>query len=254
MSYSNVFIHLDGGHGGVTEEGRYTTAPDKMVIYDWNPVPGSPLIHEVDGKFHFYEGEFNRLITEGVAKLLTEMQIPFIRTYDQIKDTPLRARVNQERQIKAILDAFKNKRTLFISTHANAGGGKGIEVFTSRGQTYSDVVASYYIGVLAPMLELAGWDVPFRLDYFSDGDPDKEANFYVLKETTGPAILIEHGFMDNVDDLRMLCSPAVQDIFIRAQAITCLWLANQPLEFDPVVAASTEVIMPPRVDDLSKEP
>ncbi len=45
-----------------------------------------------------------------------------------------------------------------------------------------------------------------RTDY-SDGDPDKEAGFYILNRTKGPAALVECGFMDNRDELEFLRSP-----------------------------------------------
>ena len=39
-----------------------------------------------------------------------------------------------------------------------------------------------------------------------DGDPDKEANFYILRKTDCPAILAENLFMDNEKDCRLLLS------------------------------------------------
>jgi N-acetylmuramoyl-L-alanine amidase len=38
----------------------------------------------------------------------------------------------------------------------------------------------------------------------SDGDHDKEANFKVLVGTAMPAVLIEFGFFDNIDDAIMM--------------------------------------------------
>ena len=45
-----------------------------------------------------------------------------------------------------------------------------------------------------------------RTDYL-DGDPDKEAGFYILNRTKCPAALVECGFMDNRDELAFLRSP-----------------------------------------------
>jgi len=39
-----------------------------------------------------------------------------------------------------------------------------------------------------------------RSDTYSDGDVDKESNFYVLKYTSMPAILSENFFMTNYDN------------------------------------------------------
>ncbi len=43
----------------------------------------------------------------------------------------------------------------------------------------------------------------FRSDY-SEGDPDKEANFYVLKHTIMPAVLTENFFMDAERECRQI--------------------------------------------------
>jgi len=40
-----------------------------------------------------------------------------------------------------------------------------------------------------------------RTDY-SDGDPDKEAQFDVLVDTRMPAVLTENFFMDNIDECK----------------------------------------------------
>ena len=40
----------------------------------------------------------------------------------------------------------------------------------------------------------------------SDGDPDYEENFYVLKKTSCPAVLTENFFQDNKDDVEWLSS------------------------------------------------
>ena len=45
-----------------------------------------------------------------------------------------------------------------------------------------------------------------RTDY-SDGDPDKEAGFYILNRTNCLAALVECGFMDNRNELEFLRSP-----------------------------------------------
>ena len=46
-----------------------------------------------------------------------------------------------------------------------------------------------------------------RTDY-SDGDPDKESAFYILKHTMMPAILTENFFMDNFHECKeYLMSP-----------------------------------------------
>ena len=40
----------------------------------------------------------------------------------------------------------------------------------------------------------------------SDGDPDKEADFYILRNTKCPAVLTENFFMDNPVDCKLMLS------------------------------------------------
>ena len=41
---------------------------------------------------------------------------------------------------------------------------------------------------------------------FSDGDPDWEEGFYILRKTKCPAVLTENFFMDNEQDLAYILS------------------------------------------------
>ncbi len=44
-----------------------------------------------------------------------------------------------------------------------------------------------------------------RTDY-TDGDPDLEADFYILRHTSCPSVLVENLFMDSKPDCRFLLS------------------------------------------------
>ena len=84
-----------------------------------------------------------------------------------------------------------NLKAPLLSIHANAGGGHGIEVFTSPGQTESDSWATDVLDSMAKEFP----NRRIRSD-FRDGDADKEARFTVLTKTSKPAILVELGFID----------------------------------------------------------
>ena len=49
----------------------------------------------------------------------------------------------------------------------------------------------------------------------SDGDIDKEANFYILKKTICPAFLTENGFFDNPVEASFMMTEGV-DVFADA--------------------------------------
>ena len=114
---------------------------------------------------------------------------------DSQNDISLKARVAKANSIYT-----KDKTGIYVSIHTDAAGnGKedypatGISVFTSPGQTRSDLLATEVFMGLDTVL---GNVTKKRTDK-ADGDPDKEAHFYVLTATTCPSILIELGFMTN---------------------------------------------------------
>ena len=92
-----------------------------------------------------------------------------------------------------------------ISIHCNAFNGKarGWEVHTYLGQSKSDEYATVFWNTAKDLLDTIS---PMRAD-FSDGDPDWDNNFGILRETLCPAILTENLFMDNEEDCRFLLSP-----------------------------------------------
>jgi N-acetylmuramoyl-L-alanine amidase len=83
-------------------------------------------------------------------------------------------------------------RCIYLSIHANAGGRRGWEVFTSKGETRSDRIATVFYDMINEEFP----ETRMRPDT-SDGDPDKEAQFDVLANTKMPAVLTENFFMDN---------------------------------------------------------
>lgn len=81
----------------------------------------------------------------------------------------------------------------FLSIHCNSGPpgkGKGFEIWTTPGQTRGDVLATSVF--LAWTAAFPGCQV--RID-MSDGDPDKEAAFAVLRQTRMAAALAELDFI-----------------------------------------------------------
>ncbi len=200
-------VLLDPGHGAIDPSGKYTTAPSKQFQHS-------------KGTFHkgswFFEGVFNRAITTRVSEKLRNLHIPHVIVAHEYLDTTLADRVKTANWYFA-----QYKNTLYISNHANASGSgraRGFEVYTTPGKTKSDEVATL---LWDNVKELLGDKISMRPDQ-SDGDPDREANFYVIKNTKMPAILVEHLFFDNFDDATLLMSDEIQDLFAEAQARTCV--------------------------------
>jgi N-acetylmuramoyl-L-alanine amidase len=176
---------LDAGHGGILD-GKYTTAPAKMFTF-----PDGLVV---------YEGVVNRGIAWKLAKMLDANGIDWSFVHDEEIDTPLPVRVRRANEIYT-----KRKNAVMLSIHSNAGGGKGNEVFTSKGETKADPIAEIFCKKYIE--HFPEW--PFRSDK-SDGDLDKEADFFVLKHTLCPAILVESFFFDERKQAELLLSEAGQ--------------------------------------------
>lgn len=178
---SNYLWLLDAGHGGM-KAGKYTTAPAKMFKFP-------------DG-LTVYEGVTNRATANLLALFLKDAGIDYAFIHDEEEDTTLDQRV-----VRADNWYRKDKRAVFVSIHSNSGGGSGFEIFTSKGQTKSDKIANIFCEVYQKVY----YDIKFRMDQ-TDGDADKEADFYVLRKTDCPAILLENFFFDNRAEAEMLLS------------------------------------------------
>jgi len=167
---------LDNGHGGVID-GLYQTEGKRSPKWD-------------DGSI-LYEGEFNRSIVNRLMEMMTQERINYVNIAPELEDISLNERVTRA-------NAYHDQNDcIYLSIHANAGGGSGYEVYTSPGATDSDKVATVFFDEFKNEFP----DIRMRSDTLDD-DVDKEANFYVLKKTRMPAILTENFFMDNEQECR----------------------------------------------------
>ncbi|MDF2571668.1 MAG: cell wall hydrolase/autolysin [Sporomusa sp.] len=105
---------------------------------------------------------------------------------------------------------------LVVSIHCNSADSKqanGTEIYTTLGKTEGDRLATCVINQVTatfPELKLrADWD---------DGDPDKEENFYILRYTDAPAILLEMAFISNTQEAKKLADPVWLNEMARAIA------------------------------------
>ncbi|HMQ59657.1 MAG TPA: N-acetylmuramoyl-L-alanine amidase [Flavilitoribacter sp.] len=202
----SFLVFLDAGHGALDAKGNYVTAPSKQFQH-------------TQGVFHkgswFYEGVWDRTLTNRVASKLTQLGIDHLIVSHEYLDTPLAYRVDM-----ANWYAKRASKSLYISNHANASGAnaRGFEVYTTPGKTASDAVAEIHFNNVK---ELLGNRITMRSDT-SDGDSDREANFYVIRKTVMPAFLVEHLFFDNFEDAKLLMDDEIVDLFAEAQVRTII--------------------------------
>lgn len=195
-----MIILIDNGHGSDTP-GK--CSPDKSLReYKW--------AREIAARIE------NVLKTKGInaRRIVTEET-----------DVPLAIRATR---VNAICRQVGKQNVILISVHSNAAGGDGRWksaggwcVYTTPGKTKADDLATELwnaaqselkpyaerFKILQKSGEYDSRQVPFRADW-SDGDPDYEANFYIIRKTICPAVLTESLFQDNRADVEFLLSEA----------------------------------------------
>ena len=151
----------------------------------------------------FLEYKWNREVAEIAYALLEEhgFDVDFVVT--ETNDIPLKTRV---RRVNEICSLHGSHNVLLLSIHSNAAGmgaswmnAKGWSAYTTKGKTRSDVAAK----CLYDSFEEEFKDRVIRRDW-SDGDPDWEEDFYIIKKTSCPAVLLENFFYDNKEECSFL--------------------------------------------------
>lgn len=170
-----------------------------------------------DGRLREYQ--YSREIVGRVEKALLAEGYDVIVDLKQDYEPSLTFRVNCVNNLCARYGA---KNCLYVSIHVNAAGmgewktASFWTVWTSRGQTQGDKLARCLYDAAARIFPSLGKSV--KGDW-SDGDPDYEAGFAVLKKTKCAAALTENFFQDNRKDVDFLLSEegkqAVVDVHVQ---------------------------------------
>ena len=149
-------------------------------------------------KFYVTEEE-KRLIDEKMAQLPTRRYGAYLRKM-AIDGYIIQLDTTDIKRMNAALSAI-GRNVNQIAKRVNAGGGTGWEAWTSVGETEADNYATIFYEEAARAFP----EQRMRMDT-TDGDPDKEAHFYLLRHTTCPAIITENFFMDTEADCRLILS------------------------------------------------
>lgn len=146
------------------------------------------------------EYAYTREIATRLEYELRKRGIDVERIVKEEIDVPLSERCRR-------VNEYKASEAILVSIHCNAAGSgswmqaRGWEAWTSVGQTKADKLATCLYETAEECLP----EMKFRKD-MSDGDPDKESQFYILKHTNCPAVLTENLFQDNEEDVAYLLS------------------------------------------------
>lgn len=185
-----MIILVDNGHGSDT---RGKCSPDGVLLQEWK-----------------YTRKIARLLVSALvadgynARLL----VP------EDSDVSLTVRC---RRVNTLCTLHGSKNVILVSIHVNAASNgqwstaRGWEAYTSPGVTRADDLASeLYMAATNCLPE----GTKIRSD-FSDGDSDKESDFYILKYTKCPAVLTENLFMDNRQDVDYLLSDSGMSAIVK---------------------------------------
>lgn len=183
-----MIVILDAGHGGLIN-GVYQTSGKRS--------PKRP-----DGSV-LYEGVNNRRIVEELKKAFKENGIQYVDAVDTQEDKPLGQRVK-----------FANKvagEKLYLSIHSNAAGNGWSD---ARGfGTYIYTKPSAKTEALAEIMHRNLWE---NLSEFTKDRGIRKRDFYVLRETNCPAILLELGFHTNLAETYLIESKEWSDAVVKA--------------------------------------
>ena len=154
-----------------------------------------------DGFFREYA--YNRYLAFLIHERLTAIGLDVHFLVPEREDISLKERC---RRVNRICKQLGNDQVILISIHVNAAGNgqnwldaRGWSCFTTRGKTRADALATCLYE--AAKNHLPGMKI--RTDY-TDGDPDIEKDFYIIRHTSCPAVLTENLFMDNREDVAFL--------------------------------------------------
>lgn len=166
MDDGKLVVVLDPGHGASTAGKR------------------SP-----DGSIREYE--FNRAVANKMKSLLEAEGIEVLLTVNDDSDPSLAQRCET---------ANNSDADIFVSIHANAyGNGRdwtspsGWEIYHYPGSVLSNQLAAAISDSNFPEIGIHNRGI-------------KTANLYVIKNTYMPAVLIEHGFFTNIEEIELLKS------------------------------------------------
>lgn len=127
-----------------------------------------------------------RTIKNAVINYLRKLGHNVIDATDEVGRTKEQVWMNA---VKKANDTF-GRNCIIISIHLNSGGGTGIEVFDFKGT--SNPLASNISRELAAALGLR-----------NRGQKDG-SDLGIINSTAGTCVLVECGFIDNADDMRVL--------------------------------------------------
>ncbi len=175
----NMIVCIDPGHGG----------PDPGAL-------GRGCVREADVVLD---------ISLHLGRYLKQAGIDVIFT--RTTDVDLAPGNDDKEELQARCDVANNARAdLFVSVHADAftqSSVRGTRCYHYPTSVKGQAAARAIADSIRPMAQVAGASQNMATI--------SSANYYVLKNTVMPAVLVETGFVTNETDLALLCEPGYRD-------------------------------------------
>lgn len=204
-----LVVCLDNGHG-------------KATLGKASPY----ALHEnLEPKIYLKEYDFNRKLAKKVKELLEAMGANVYMVCPEVEgDISLTARATRANKYKVhYKDSGKTGKFIFVSIHGNAfgkgdkwyPGTDGWSVWTTKGQNNSDLLATCLWEAADEILKPMGKRIRKEM---SDGDPDWESDFTVIKKANMPAVLTENLFYTDPEDCKFMNSETGLNAMARVHA------------------------------------
>lgn len=179
-----------------------------------DPGHGSDTKEKTGGKFSPITGmeeyEFNKGVAQYLMDLCDSVGIEYVNVSPENTDTPLYTRTQRANQY------YSNTRIrpcVYVSIHANAGGGTGAEVWVHSRSIPSTI--SLADCVLKEICSTTGQrNRGVKKGFVSNPNAD----FHVNRETNMVSMLVEYGFMDSNED----CDKLLDESFRKQCAVATL--------------------------------
>ena len=175
------------------------------IILGTAHLSSTPGKRSPDGKFREYA--YSRKVCKAVQEELLSRGVDCVIDYEDDDMPGLTSSQELVKRVQIVNAIAKKTDSLYVSIHVNASAksgwdkATGFSIYTSPGETKSDILATDIFDTAAELLKPTG--KKFRKD-MSDNDPDYEENFYVLRKTICPAVLTENFFQNTKADVEWL--------------------------------------------------
>lgn len=175
------------------------------IILGTAHLSSTPGKRSPDGKFREYA--YSRKVCKAVQEELLSRGVDCVIDYLDDDMPGLTSSQELVKRVQIVNKIAKKTDCLYVSIHVNASAkndwdkATGFAIYTSPGETKSDILATDIFDEATKLLKPLGKSL--RKDT-SDGDPDFEENFYVLRKTICPAVLTENFFQNSKNDVTWL--------------------------------------------------